>query len=66
VIVLVKILSDAELSIGQVGKNESHTWTASPNTITGQKVERLIHECPGHLRSHKHVKDWILENWKSK
>ena len=45
---------------------ESLTWTPSPpNVATGQKVVRLIHACPGHLRSHKNIRDWVLENWKT-
>ena len=43
---------------------DGHTWSPNPPTVTeGKKVETLIHKCPVNLRSHKHIKDWILENW---
>ena len=30
---------------------------------SGQKIERMIHATPSHLRSQEHVKSWINANW---
>lgn len=30
---------------------------------SGQKIERLIHECPSNLRSQENVKNWIHKSW---
>jgi len=30
---------------------------------SGQKIERLIHECPSNLRSQENIKNWIDEKW---
>ncbi len=38
-------------------------WTGAEAVNGGQKVEKMIHKCPGTQRSHLHVRDWIIENW---
>jgi hypothetical protein len=35
----------------------------SPSIGTGQKVERLIRQCPSNKRSHKNIEEWVAENW---
>lgn len=30
---------------------------------SGEKIERMIQQCPGNLRSRKNISDWILQNW---
>lgn len=32
---------------------------------SGEKLERMIHATPGHLRSHENIKQWITDNWKT-
>ena len=33
------------------------------NVASGQKIEKMIHAVPGHLRSQTHVKEWINDHW---
>jgi hypothetical protein len=41
-------------------------WKETPSTVaTGQQVEQLIRKCPTNLRSHRHITDWIVQNWNS-
>lgn len=34
------------------------------NVSSGEKIERMIHACPGNLRSRSKISDWIVKNWK--
>lgn len=31
----------------------------------GLKIEKMIHTTPSKLRSHEHIKTWIVSNWKT-
>ncbi len=33
------------------------------NVSSGQKIERLIHQCPNNLHSQENIKNWIDKNW---
>ncbi|WP_400190671.1 hypothetical protein [Hymenobacter sp. B81] len=41
---------------------ESRAWRPD-NGAAGHKLERMIREHPGHIRSHKNVEDWVMANW---
>lgn len=30
---------------------------------SGQKIEKLIHDCPSNIRSQENVKTWIRQKW---
>lgn len=35
------------------------------NKASGEKIEKMLRKVPGHLRSHKHIEEWIVTNWKA-
>jgi hypothetical protein len=48
--------------INHLGKKR---WTAEPNLVTYQKIEKMIREdVPHNIRTHKKIEDWICDNWK--
>jgi hypothetical protein len=41
---------------------EENNWKPD-NGVAGHKIERMLQQLPGNIRSRANVKEWIANNW---
>jgi hypothetical protein len=43
---------------------KDNNWAAN-NKAPGHKLERMLRDVPGHLRSHTNIYNWLVSKWNS-
>lgn len=46
-----------------VNKMGERNFNSQVSIANYQKIERMIRNCPGSIRSQEGIRDWIIRNW---